>query len=641
MPFSLTKTALLFCLSAALIVLLLPSLHADEITLNVQVGFHGLFQLGRPFPIRIEIANQGPPVEGTVEAVVWKGGAVKGSAAFPVYHRRRLFLGADARKTAAFTIDPGSISRPLVVGFRGARSTVTQEIDLRRYFAPSPLVLLLTESNFSSALPLASGATRPLVAVSLEELPSDARAYGGVAAIVFYEPSLRELSAAQSLALEAWLAAGGKIVLLGSIHYALYQEPALGRFLPVRVSGLKSFSSIPGVQKAYGESSPLLQNVAALDSRLIEGRSVIEERGTPVLVEAIRGKGKILYLALDVGRPPLSRWQGLPLLFRDLLAPSGENKLSQALWDEAVFSQLLLNPALTASYVPIRAFFVWTVFYLTALGVLTWLWQSRRLGWRALGVSFLSVVTFASCGGYLWFIRGGNIPDGVLVASTLLESLPEGYAEASSNVALFSTLRRDYDLVFESGLTEFEPLARRFTGAEDNSLIVEEEGARPRFRTPLKQWEYRLFRVRSVRRFPVSVELETQPDKRLLKVANRSAQNLTECWMIMPDRLVALGDIPSGADQVREFPLSGPAAGAADGYSARSDLREIRFKDPIRDALARHSFFPEEQKRLSGAALFMGWVNGGPRGASVEGGRVLAREFTFFRVLFPLGEEEE
>jgi hypothetical protein len=637
--FSITKALLAFSPPAALVIFLLSPLHAAEITLDVRVGFHGLFQLGRAFPIRIEIANQGPPVEGTVEAVVWKGGAVKGSAAFPVYHRRRLFLGTDARKTAAFTIDPGSISRPLVVSFRGARSTVSQEIDLRRYFTPSPLVLLLTESNFSSALPLASGSTRPLVAVSLDELPSDARAYGSVAAIVFYEPSLRELSAAQSLALEAWLAAGGKIVVLGSIHYALYQEPALGRFLPVRVSGIKDLSSLPGLEKAYGGSAPLLQNVVALDSRLVEGRSVIEERGTPLLVEASRAKGKIVYLALDVGRPPLSRWQGLPLLFRDLLAPSGENKLSHGLWDEAVFTQLLLNPALTVSYVPIRAFLVWTVVYLAALGVLTWLWQSRRLGWRALGVSFLSVVTVASCGGYVWFIRGGNIPDGVLVASTLLESLPDGYAEASSNVALFSTLRRDYDLVFESGWTEFEPLARRFTNAEDNKLIVEEEGARPRFRTPLKQWEYRLFRVRSVRRFSVSVELETQPDKRLLKVANQSAQDLTECWMILPDRLVALGDIPSGAHRVREFPLSAPSA--VDGYAARSDLREIRFKDPIRDALARHSFFPEEQKRLSGSALFMGWVNGGPRGASVEDGRVLAREFTFFRALFPLEEDEE
>lgn len=635
MSFSITKAVLTFSLPA-LVVFLVSILHADEITLDVQVGFHGLFQLGRAFPIRIEIANQGPPVEGALEAVVWKGGAVKGSAAFPIYHRRRLFLGADARKNAAFTIDPGSISRPLVVSFRGPQSTVTKEIDLRRYFAPSPLVLLLTESNFSVALSLASGSTQPVVGVSSEELPSDARAYGGVAAIVFYEPSLRELSAAQNLALEAWLAAGGRIVVLGSIHYALYQEPALGRFLPVRVSGLKNLSTVPVLEKTYGGTAPFLQNVAALDSRLIEGRSVIEERGTPLLVEASRAKGKIFYLAPDVGRPPLSRWRGLPLLFRDLLAPAAENKASPALWDEAVFSQLLLNPALTSSYVPVRAFLVWTVLYLAALGVLTWLWQSRRLGWRVLGISFLSLVALASGGGYLWFIRGGNIPDGVLVASTLLQSLPDGYAEASSNLALFSTLRRDYDLVFEGGWTDFEPLPRRSASAEDNGLTVEEEGVRPRFRTPLKQWEYRLFRIQSIRRFPVRVEFDTQADKRFLKVSNESAQNLTECWMIMPGRLVALGDIPSGASRVREFPSAAPG-----GYAASSDLREVRFKDPIRDALARHSFFPDEQKRLSGAAVFMGWVDGAPRGASVEDGRVLAREFTFFRALFPLGEEEE
>jgi hypothetical protein len=640
MSFSITQAALAFSPTAALVIVLLSPLHAAEVTLDVKVGFHGLFQLGRAFPIRVEVANQGPPVEGTVEAVVWKGGAVKGSAAFPVYHRKRLFLGTDARKTAVFTIDPGSISRPLAVNFSGPHSTVTQEIDLRRYFAPSPLVLLLTESNIPSALPLASGSSRPLVAVSPDELPSDARAYSGVAAIVFYEPSLRELSAAQSLALESWLFAGGKIVILGSIYYGLYQEPALGRFLPVRVSGIKNLSSLPGLQKAYGESAPLLRNVAALDSRLVEGRSLIDERGTPLLVEASRAKGKIFYLALDVGRPPLSRWPGMPLLFRDLLAPSGENKFSQALWDEAVFSQLLLNPALTASYVPIRAFFVWTVFYLAALGGLTWLWQSR-LGWRALGASFLSVVTLASCGGYLWFIRGGNSPDGVLVASTLLESLPDGYAEASSNVAVFSTLKRDYDLVFESGWTDFEPLARRFTHAEDNALFVEEEGAWPRLRVPVKQWEYRLFKARSVRRFPVKVALETHPDKRLLTIANQSAQDLTECWMVLPDRLVALGDIPSGAGRVREFPLNATAPSAADGYAARADLREVRFKDPIRDALARHSFFPEEQKRLSGSALFLGWVNGGPRAASVEDRRVLAREFTLYHALFPLGEEDE
>ena len=645
MSFSATKAALNFCLHSSLILLLFSPLHAAEIALDVEVGFHGLFQLGRPFPIRVEVVNQGPPVEGTLEATVWKGGAAKGVGAFPIYHRRLLFIGAQARKGVSFTLDPGSISRPLTINFRGPRSSVSKEIDLRRHFAPAPLILLLTESNLASALPLVSGSSNPLVAVSAEELPSDARAYGGVATVVLYEPSLRDLSRSQGVALETWLASGGRIVVLGSMHYALYQEPSLSRFLPVRVTGLKSFSSLDGVQKAYGQAAPSLRNIVAQDSTLVEGRSLIEEQGTPILAEMGRAKGKVLYLALDVGRPPLSRWEGLSRLFRDLLGSPGESQtVAPTAWDEAVFSQLLLNPALMSSYVPIRAFFFWMLFYLVGLGVLTWLWQRRRLGWRALALCFLSLVIFSSCGGYLHFIRGGQIPDAVLVTATLLESLADGYVEANSNVALFSTLRRDYNLVVESGWTDFEPLARRSGRAEDNALIVEEEAGRPRFRMPLREWDYRLFRVRSMSRFPVRVELETQPSKRLLKVANQSAQDLTECWMIISGERVSLGDIAAGSSRVREFPLVAAGSGAADGRSGQAELRDIPFNDRMRELLFRYSFFPQEQGLArwgSGAALFFGWVKGAPRRVWVEDKQVLARDFTLFRALFPLGEEEE
>ena len=638
--FSVTKAALAFFLRPCVIVLLCSPLHAAEITLEVQVGFHGLFQLGRPFPIRVEVVNQGPALEGTVEATVWKGGAAKGAGAFPVYHRRQLFVGAEARKAVSFTIDPASISRPLTVSFRGQRSSVSREIDLRRHFAPSPLILLLAESNLASAFPLGSGPANPIVAVSAEELPSDARAYGGVATLVFYEPSLREISKSQSVALESWLASGGRIVVLGSMAYALYQESSLSRFLPVRVSGLKSFSSLPGVEKIYGRSAPSLRNIVAQDSKLVEGKSLIEEQGTPILAEMSRARGKVLYLALDAGRPPLSRWEGLSRLLRDLLGSPGESQtIMPSAWDEAVFSQLLLDPALMSSYVPVRAFFFWMLFYLVGLGVLTWLWQRRRLGWRALGLSFLSLVIFSSGGGYLHFIRGGQIPDGVLVTSTLLDSLADGYVEANSNVALFSTLRRDYDLVVGSGWSDFEPLARRSGKAEDNALVVEEEAGQPRFRMPLREWDYRLFRVRSVSRFPVQVELETQPNKRVLRVANHSGQDLAECWMIISGERVSLGDIASGASRVREFPL---AAAALDGRSGQAEPRDIPFRDKTRELLFRYSFFPQGPARLgSGAALFFGWVKGASRRVWVEDRRVLARDFTLFRALFPLGEEEE
>lgn len=630
-----TKAALIF----PFVFLSLPaSAPAAEISLTVDVGYHGVFQLGHPFPIKIEVANTGPPVEGTIEATVWKGGATKGGGAFAIHHQRRLLVGAAARKSATFTIDPGSVSRPLTVSFHGPGSTVTHEVDLRRHFVPSAIILLLTESDFT-VLPGFSRASNPLVAVAPEELPSDPRAYAGVATLVLYEPSLRELSTAQNSALETWLAGGGKLVALGSLHYSLYQEPALGRFLPVKISGLKNFSALPELEKRYGAP---LGPIQAQDAKLLNGRSVIEEQGSPIVVEAARGKGKILYLALDIGRPPLSRWEGLGPLFRDLAAPPVETPSPvPAAWDDSVFSQLLVNRAVSSIYLPAGAFAGWIAAYLAGLGLITWLWERRGLAPRMLGMAFAAVVVFASLAGYFYFIRGGRIPDGVLVTSTLLESLSGGEVEASSNAALFSTLRRDYDVVVEKGWTDFEPLARRAAPAEENSITIEEEGGRPRLRMPLKAWDYRLFRLRSVARLPVEVELNREANRRLLKVANRSAQDLTDCWVIVDGQSAALGDVPAGASRVREFPVvDEPIPGG--GRAPRSGLRDVHFKDPVRELLLRTSYFPQDQTPAwAGGAMFFGWVQGAPRGIAVDGGKVLARDYAFFRVALPLGDEED
>jgi hypothetical protein len=630
-----TRAALI--LPLALLGLAAPA-PAAEITLTVDVGYHGVFQLGRPFPIKVEVANTGPPVEGTIEATVWKGGATKGSGAFAVHHERRLLVGAAARKSATFTVDPGSVSRPLTVSFHGPRATVTQEVDLRRHFVPSAIILLLTESDFT-VLPGLSRASNPLVAVAPEELPSDPRAYGGVATIVLYEPSLRELSGAQISALETWLAGGGKLVTLGSLHYSLYQEPALGRFLPVKVSGLKTFSSVSAMEKRYGAP---LGPIQAQDAKLLDGHSVIEQQGSPIVVEAARGKGKTIYLALDIGRPPLSRWEGLGALFRDLAAPPPETSASApAAWDDSVFSQLLVNRAVSSIYLPAGAFAGWIAAYLAGLGVLIWMWERRRLVARTLGMAFAGLVAFASLGGYFYFIRGGRIPDGVLVTSTLLEALGSGEVEASSNAALFSTLRRDYDVVVEKGWTDFEPLARRAAAAEENSITIEEEGGTPRLRMRLKAWDYRLFRLRSVVRLPVEVVLDREANRRLLKVVNRSAQDLTDCWAILDGQSATLGDIPSGASRVREFPVvDEPIPGG--GRAPRSGIRDVHFKDPVRELLLRTSYFPQDQTPAwTGAAMFFGWVQGAPRGIAVDGGKVLTRDYALFRVALPLGDEEE
>jgi hypothetical protein len=645
LSFSLRKAAFNFCLRPFFALLLSSPLYATEITLETQVGFHGLFHLGHPFPLKVELTNMGLPVEGTVEVTVWKGGAPKGIGAFPIYYRREIFLSAQARKVVQFTVDPGSISRPLTARFHSPRGSVLKEVDLRRHFSPSPLTLLLTESSLSPSLSSIPGSANPLISLSPAELPPDPRGYGGVSALILYEASLRELSKAQTMALESWLSSGGRILILGSMLYALYQEPSISRFLPVRVTGLKRFTSLPSLEKIYGAKASPLRNLVAQDSRLVEGRNLIAENGAPILAEMARGKGKVLYLSLDVGRPPLSRWEGLSLLFTELMGSpvDGRAPLSTN-WDEAVFSQMLSNPAFISSYVPLSSFLLWLLFYLSGLGVLAWLWQRQRLRGRNVASALVSLVVVSSFGGYFHFIRGGQIPDGLLVTATLLDAIADGYVEAQSNVALFSTQGRDYNLVVESGWSDFEPVVRRSARSQENALVVLDEENLTRFRFPLREWDYRLFRMRSVSRFPVLVELGARGDKRLLKLTNLASQDLTECWLVLAGQRFFLGDLLSGSSQVREFPLSALGSSSEDGAPKEIDLRDISFKERTQEFLFRYSFFPQDQGLTRwgrGGALFFGWVKGAPRRVWIEGERILARDFTLFRVVFPSDEEEE
>ena len=640
------KAALFFSFRFCLPLLLSLPLHAAELTLEPQVGFHGLFQLGHPFPLRVDLTNSGRPVEGTVEIRLWKGGASRGVGGYPFYYQREVFLSAQSRKSIQFTVDPDSLSRPLTVSFLSPTFKVSKEIDLRRYFTPSPLVLLLTENSLSPPIPLTSSSPGPLVSLSLADLPSDSRAYQGISTVIIYEHSLRDLSKPQGAALETWLSLGGRMLILGSMHYALYQEPSVARFLPVRVAGLKKFSALPSLEKLYGQRAASLRDLMVQDSTLIEGKIVIEEKGTPILVEMGRGSGKVSYLSLDVGRPPLSRWEGLALLFRDLLGPPGDSRPPlEASWDEAVFSQLLSDPSFISTYVPLRIFFLWLLFYLGGLGFLAWLWQQQRLSRRTLVLSALSLVLFSSFGGYLHLGRGGNIPDGVLVSSTLLQSLPDGYVEALSNVALFSTLSRPYNLQVDRGWTDFEPVLPRSRRSEDSSLVAEEEGGSTRFRFRLRAWDYRLFKIRSVSRFPVRAEIENRGDRLFLKLTNLTAKDLTECWLVISEERYFLGTIFPGGSQVREFPLSSGRPSSVDGQSKKRgtvDLREISFKDRIREILFRYSFFLRDRGSArwdSGNALFFAWVNGSPYRVWVDGARILAHDYTLFRAMIPLGEE--
>jgi hypothetical protein len=610
-----------------------------------QVGFHGVFQLGRPFPLEIELSNTGRPADGTLEVRVWKGGATKGGVPYLVNYRRDLFLAGQARKTVQFTVDPDFISRPVTISFASAEARASRELDLRRYFSPAPVLLLMSETSSLPALTLAASSQNRLVALSPDQLAADSRALLGVSHLILYDQSLRELSRAQILALDSWLTAGGKMIIIGSLNYALYQEPALSRFLPVRVTGAKQIAFVPSAGK--GERPAAIGGVWAQTSKLVSGKTLTESDGMPILVEASRGRGRIVYLALDVGRPPLSQWDGLPKYLQSLIAPNtGDDAAPRTEWNDAVFNQLIASPSFISTYVPSGSLLFAMASYLGGIGVVTWLWQRRRLAPIRLLMTLTGIVFISAAAGYAHFSLGGNVPDGVLLSSTVLESSGDGFVDAQANLALFSTQPRQYDLRMDRGWIDLTPVSIRPRESVEQAVVLQDGGGASRYQLPLREWDFRLFRMRRIDRFPLNTQFETQGDRLIMKVENRSAKDLANCWLLLPGQRFDLGAIPRGTSWRKSFPLTS-AKTKDDANIGRADavsFREVTFPDKTRDVLFHSSMFPRDgDPRWAGsAAVFFGWVKNPEPHVQVDDPRIQGQDYALFRAIFPLaGDEDE
>jgi hypothetical protein len=616
----------------------------SEILLEPRVGFRGVFQLGRPFPLEVELSNSGRPVEGILEVQVWKGGATKGGAPYRAYYRREVFVAGQSRKSVQITVDPDFISRPLTVQFASGAASAKREIDLRRHFSPGPVLLLMSGSAFPPVIPAATARNR-LVQISPGELAADSRALLGVSHLILYDQSLRELSRPQLAALDHWLTAGGRMLIVGSLNYALYQEPAVLRFLPVRVSGAKQVSFVP----AAGKDEPVvkLPGAWAQVSTVVSGKALADIDGIPILVESNRGRGRITYLALDIGRPPLSSWEGLAKFFQPLLvAAATDEPLPRTEWSDTVFSQLIGSPKFISTYVPSASLFLAMTGYLIGIGAIAWLWQKKRVAPRRLLLALVTFVTGGMAAGYVHFSHGGHVPDGVLLVSSVLENSGDGFVDTQANLALFSTQLRQYELEIEPGWIDLTPITSRSRDNAEPAVVSQDTSGASRYRLPLREWDYRLYRLRRVDRFSVSAEFEAHGDSLVMHVNNRSGKDLVNCWLLVPGERFDIGAVPRGESLRKIFPLSNEKAidAAGVGRSVTLNLREMTFADKTRDILFHSSIFPRDgdARIMSGAAVFFGWVKDPEPRVRIDDPRIQAQDYALFRAIFPLpGEDEE
>jgi hypothetical protein len=353
-------------------------------------------------------------------------------------------------------------------------------------------------------------------------------------------------------------------------------------------------------------------------------------------------------LSLDIGRAPLAQWDGLPKLLRNLVVPvSDDEPAPQTRWDDALFSQIIVSPSFISTYVPTGSLLLAMLAYFVSIGVLAWLWQKNRLQPRLFVTSLVILIGVASGAGYTLFSRGGNIPDGVLLSSTVLDRVADGYVEAQSNMAIFSTQIRQYSLEFGRGWIDMTPVSVPAKERMEQAVVLQDGAGSSRYHLPLREWDYRLFRMRFIDRFPLRAEFESRGDKLLMKLDNQSGKDLVDCWLVAPGRRYALGEIPRGSSLNKVLSLEADriSAGSHAGRPEVLNLRDVSFNDKTRDVLFHSSFFPREGEAATrwhaGTAVFFGWVKDPDRRVTIDDPRIHTHAYTLFRALIPLAIPED
>jgi hypothetical protein len=249
----------------------------------------------------------------------------------------------------------------------------------------------------------------------------------------------------------------------------------------------------------------------------------------------------------------------------------------------------------------------------------------------------------------LIFSRGGQVPDGVLLAATVMENAGEGYVEAQTNLALFSTQPREYSLAFGRGWMDLMPLATAAYAQPVQNLVYRYGGSATRVQLPVREWGYKLLRARYLERLSLRASIAAQGDRLLLNVQNQSGQDLVDCWLVTPGAKVSLGNLPKGERWTKTFPFGAGGANSAEQNRGRSpdelNLRDVTFNDKTRDVLFHSSFFPRDATDApwrSGAALFFGWIKDPERRVEIGDGRIRVHNYALYRLTVPLpGAEEE
>lgn len=285
---------------------------AEGLQLSVGPLIQGYVSAAEPFPLAIDVANEGELARGHIE-ITMQGGSIQQPVELPRGASKRVVL----YPSVGYAYYEG-----LEVVLQTNRGRVRSKFEVNDYFQGQ---FVLEIGDFAGDLGFIDVARQEkeeleesirTAYVKPEDAPDRLVGYVPSCAVILGDGSER-LSDAQIRALKLYALRGGMLLFIGGASAPLLRDPRWQEVLPVQGFTPRTLSSSQ-VLTLYG-AEPLEQPVTVAAGKLVPGAVAEWEGDVPLYAIKQLGRGKVALLAVDPFEAPLSQWDGREALFRRIL----------------------------------------------------------------------------------------------------------------------------------------------------------------------------------------------------------------------------------------------------------------------------------------------------------------------------------
>lgn len=461
-------------------------------------------------------------------------------------------------------------------------------------------------------------------------------------AVVLAGVSERDFKPEQLTAIREYAAAGGTVVVTGGLNWNRLTSAWFRDLLPVRVTGSTSLSGLAVGGETVAGSIPIL----TADPR--EGaRVTVRSSGHPLVVEAPRGAGRVVFLAFDPSLAPLREWSRTPDLWLTVLG----NRPKTTLLDSISAGEDVTDPygglaplgyyrgtgtrladaPFAIPQLDIPAFYVVALFllaYVIILVPVNYFFLKAKDKKEYAWLTTPAIVLLFSVGAYLigYGSKGGStlaVRVGVIEAYAGQSDAPFLFYSG-----IFSPRKTGYDIKFAAANAAQDPFS--------NALFTEPEANRSQAGLRLTQddqmkiedfavdmWAMRVLKAEGVTNLGKGFAVRKQGQS--LTVRNDTPYALESCSLVTSGEVTPIGNLGPGGE-ARLTPLS---TGGSAGTTLPADLigflqgetKQARMRRTIIQSLtgANHAYSAPPATTAGDDMRLVGWLTQPVGTLSIDG----------------------